>query len=70
MLYLYMLWFVRGAARGYTELRSHTIPERTLNRRGGKRKSFTWNAFCLAIKRLGVAYPRITERKRQHVVFA
>ena len=41
-----------------------------LNRRGGKRKSFTWNAFCKAIKRLGVAYPRITERKRQHVVFA
>ena len=40
-----------------------------LNRRGGKRKNFTWNAFCLAIKRLGVAYPRIMERKRQHVVF-
>ena len=41
-----------------------------LNRGGGKRKSFTRNPFFKAIKRLGVAYPRITERKRQHVVFA
>ena len=41
-----------------------------LNRRGGKRKSFTWKAFTSALKRLGVAKPRITEKKRQHVVFA
>lgn len=41
-----------------------------LNRRGGKRNSFTRFAFFKAIKRLGVAYPRITERKQQHVVFA
>lgn len=41
-----------------------------LNRRGGKRKSFTWNVFTDALKRLGAAKPRITERKRQHVVFA
>ena len=41
-----------------------------LNRRGGKRNSFTRTAFFRAVKRLGVAYPRITEQKRQHVVFA
>ena len=41
-----------------------------LNRRGGKRRSFTWQVFSEALKRLGVAQPRITEAKRQHVVFA
>ena len=41
-----------------------------LNRRGGKRRSFTWKAFTRALKRLGIAYPRITEQKRRHVVFA
>lgn len=41
-----------------------------LNRRGGKRKSFTWKAFTRALQRLGAAKPRITEKKRQHVVFA
>jgi hypothetical protein len=41
-----------------------------LNRRGGKRKSFTWKAFTRALNRLGAAKPRITEKKRQHVVFA
>ena len=30
-----------------------------LNRRGGKRKSFTWNAFSRAIKRLGIAKPKL-----------
>jgi group II intron reverse transcriptase/maturase len=32
-----------------------------LNRRGGKRRSFTWDAFKRALKRLGVARPRVTE---------
>jgi len=41
-----------------------------LNRRGGKRRSFTWAAFNVALKRLGVALPRIVEKPRQHVVFA
>lgn len=41
-----------------------------LNRRGGKRKSFTWKGFTMALKRLCVATPRITEEKRRHVVFA
>lgn len=41
-----------------------------LNRRGGKRKSFTWKAFSRALKRAGVAGPRITEKQRQHRVHA
>lgn len=41
-----------------------------LNRRGGKRKSFTWSSFNRALKRLGVAIPQITEKKYQHRVFA
>ena len=43
-----------------------------LNRRGGKRKSFTWAIFGRAIEKLGIAKPRITEsRCLQHeLVFA
>jgi RNA-directed DNA polymerase len=40
-----------------------------LNRRGGKKRSFTWARFKLALKRLGVALPRVVERRRQHAVF-
>ena len=41
-----------------------------LNRRGGKRKSFTWEAFERALDRLGIALPKITQVKRQHGVYA
>lgn len=41
-----------------------------LNRRGGKRKSFTWEAFERTLNRLGIALPKITEVKRQHKVYA
>lgn len=41
-----------------------------LNRRGGKRRSFTWKAFTQALAKVGVARPRITEQKYQHAVFA
>lgn len=41
-----------------------------LNRRGGKRSSFNWSQFNVALKKLQVALPRITEKQRQHVVFA
>jgi len=41
-----------------------------LNRRGGKRRSFNWTEFKVALKKLGVALPRIVEKQRQHVVFA
>lgn len=40
-----------------------------LNRRGGKRRSFTWAAFTQALDQLGVARPRITEQKHRHAVF-
>lgn len=38
-----------------------------LNRRGGKRRSFTWGQFNAALKQLGVALPRVTEQRREHV---
>lgn len=41
-----------------------------LNRRGGKRRSFSWVAVHRALEQLRVARPRITERKRQHVILA
>jgi RNA-directed DNA polymerase len=41
-----------------------------LNRRGGKRRSFNWALFNAALAKLGVALPRITEKRREHVVFA
>ena len=43
-----------------------------LNRRGGKRKSFTWDAFNRALKRLGIARPRITTPRsaQRDMVFA
>ncbi len=41
-----------------------------LNRRGGKRKSFTWKAFDKAIKILGIAKPKLRMVNRQRRVFA
>jgi hypothetical protein len=41
-----------------------------LNRRGGKRKSFTWAVFRKAIERLGILKPALPVAKRRHRVFA
>lgn len=41
-----------------------------LNRRGGKRSSFTWAAFNRALQLLNVARPRIRPRRDQHAVLA
>ena len=41
-----------------------------LNRRGGKKSSFNWAEYKIALNKLGVAVPRIVERQRQHAVFA
>jgi group II intron reverse transcriptase/maturase len=41
-----------------------------LNRRGGKRKSFTWRVFTKAIDRLGIAKPKLVMVNRKHRVFA
>lgn len=40
-----------------------------LNRRGGKKSSFTWSSFVQALKRLGVSKPRVMKRQRAHVVY-
>jgi len=39
-----------------------------LNRRGGKRRSFNWGQFKIALEKLGIAWPRVVE-KRTHAVF-
>ena len=41
-----------------------------LNRRGGKRKSFTWQAFTRAIERLGIARPKLPLATKQNRVFS
>jgi RNA-directed DNA polymerase len=41
-----------------------------LNRRGGKRGSYTWAAFSKALKQLGVVSPRIVEQKQRYAVYA
>ena len=56
-LHSYYVWTVRSAFKW-------------LNRRGGKRRSFNWAEFRMALKKLRVALPRITEKRREHVVFA
>ena len=40
-----------------------------LNRRGGKKSSFTWASFLEGLSRAGIARPRTTVRQREHVVF-
>jgi len=37
-----------------------------LNRRGGKRKSFTWKVFTKAVALLGIAKPMMRVVNRQH----
>jgi len=63
---------LRGNSRSLWRFYQWTIEcsFKWLNRRGGKRRSFTWKAFAQALKRLGVVRPRITEQKYQHAVFA
>ena len=41
-----------------------------LNRRGGKRKSFTWKVFTKAIERLGLAKPKLPLATKRHLVFS
>ncbi len=40
-----------------------------LNRRGGKRSSFNWAQFSVALEKLQAALPRTTEKRREHVAF-
>jgi RNA-directed DNA polymerase len=41
-----------------------------LNRRGGKRKNFTWKVFMKAIESLRIAKPKMVMVNRKHRVFA
>ena len=41
-----------------------------LNRRGGKRRSFTWEAFGPALERAKVSKPRAVTKVRQHLILA
>jgi RNA-directed DNA polymerase len=41
-----------------------------LNRRGGKRKSFTWKVFTQAIEYLGIAKPKLPLSSKRHRVFS
>src|SRR5210317_1153691 len=41
-----------------------------LNRRGGKRKSFTWDVFIKAIDRLGIAKPKLPVSTKRNRVFS
>ena len=41
-----------------------------LNRRGGKRRSFTWKVFSAAIERLGIARPKLPVSTKRHRVFS
>ncbi len=41
-----------------------------LNRRGGKRKSFTWKVFIKAIDRLGIVKPKLPVTIKRHRVFS
>lgn len=41
-----------------------------LNRRGGKRKSFSWKVFAQAIERLGIAKPKLPLATKRHRVFS
>ena len=41
-----------------------------LNRRGGKRKSFTWSVFIRAIERLGLVKPKMMIVNKRHRIFS
>lgn len=67
----YNYFGIRSNEQGLGSFFSHVIrcAFKWLNRRGGKRRSFTWAQFKVALKRLGVALPRIVEKQCAHRVF-
>ena len=69
----YNYYGLRGNSRGPVAFLSRRPSEcafKWLNRRGGKRKSFTWPVFNRALQKLGIARPRITEKPAAQPVFA
>ena len=67
----YNYYGVRGNSRSLNRFFNWALAcaYKWLNRRGGKRKSFSWKVFTRAMEVLGVALPRVTEERRQHQVF-
>ncbi|MCF7985428.1 MAG: group II intron reverse transcriptase/maturase [Thiohalocapsa sp.] len=68
----YNYYGLRGNSRDLWRFYRHAVDcaFKWLNRRGGKRKSFTWPVFNRALKKLGLARPRITEKPHAQRVFA
>jgi RNA-directed DNA polymerase len=68
----YNYFGIRSNEKGIGCFFTHAIESafKWLNRRGGKRRSFNWSEFNMALKKLNVATPRIVEKQREHVVFA
>jgi RNA-directed DNA polymerase len=60
---------VRGNSRALNRLYRWAMdcPYTWLNRRGGKRKSWTWEQFNQILDRVKIARPRLTEVKRRRV---
>jgi group II intron reverse transcriptase/maturase len=68
----YNYYGLRGNSQDLWRFFRHavTCAFKWLNRRGGKRASFTWPAFNRALAKLGIAKPRITEKPFARAVFA
>lgn len=68
----YNYFGIRSNQKALGSFFSHAIrcAFKWLNRRGGKRRSFNWSEFKVALEKLNVATPRIVEKQREHVVFA
>jgi RNA-directed DNA polymerase len=68
----YNYYGLRGNSRGLWCFYQTAVESafKWLNRRGGKRRSFTWPVFNRALQKLGIARPRITEKPGAQPVFA
>ena len=68
----YNYFGIRSNEKALGSFFSHAIrcAFKWLNRRGGKRRSFNWSEFTVALEKLNVATPRIVAKQREHVVFA
>jgi hypothetical protein len=65
----YNYYGVRGNSRSLTRFfrRAMDCAYKWLNRRGGKRSSYTWEQFTRVLDRVKIARPCITEVKRRRV---
>jgi len=68
----YNYFGLRSNEKGINSFYKHAIEcaYKWLNRRGGKRNSFNWCQFKVALKKLNIALPRVVEKQRRHVEFA